>query len=92
MSGLFGLGQGYRQQANFGLQRSSELEQQRATAQDQLKAAEDQAKGQMIGTGAAVGASVGLGSAAAGAKFGAAAGPVGALIGAGIGFLVSELF
>jgi len=87
MAGLFGLGEGYAQQAQYGLQKTAQLEQERNAANEQLEAAEKAAQGQMAGTGAALGASIG-----AGASTGAWGGPVGALAGAAIGFLASELF
>lgn len=85
MSGLIGLGQTYREQAEGLASKSAGLETQRNQENRMIDSAQKQ---QMF--------SLGTSGAIAGAYFGAQAGgiggPPGALIGAGIGLLAGRLF
>lgn len=84
MPGLIGVGQSYRQQAEFGAEKASQLEVQRKQENQMADAAHKQNIGTMAGMGAAVGW-------AAGAEAGSVGGPWGMLIGAGVGALGGAL-
>ncbi|PPE74576.1 bacteriocin [Solimonas fluminis] len=92
MSGLLGTAMAAKNETGQLWGAAANREESLNAARSAFKAAEDQQRAQMVGTGAGIGAAVGLGSAAVGAKLGMAAGPVGALVGAGAGLLIDALF
>lgn len=82
--GLMGLGRGKLDRATRGLGQAAQMEQRRASTNDQLKSAAKAQQMQMVGTGAGLGAMAAM----------AAGGPVGWSIGAGAaaGYLLNEIF
>jgi len=94
--GLIGMGAQKRDEAMAGFGEVARLESQRNTATEGIKVAQEtaqqQQKGMLGATGAAVGMMAGMGSAAMGAQLGMFAGPVGALAGGALGFVLGGLF
>lgn len=83
--GLLDIANQTRREALDGLNSSSQLETQRESANQQLKAQKKQGQMSMIGVGAGTGAAIG-------ATYGAAGGPLGMGIGAAAGLLASSFF
>ncbi len=83
--GLLDIANQTRREALEGLGSTAQLETQRETANQQLKAQKKQGQMSMIGVGAGTGAAIG-------ATYGAAGGPIGMGIGAAAGLLASSFF